>query len=213
LSGRAWLDVPTPPRLTPLVSLYGEAVAAPLAAALRLLESVTRFRFENAELEHSRVPHISCLWHRDFLSFFAATSNDGVPRVTFAHPAWYIEPWRVIGRRFGWTMVEGSTGHGGREAADRIVEYLRRGHSTFVLPDGPLGPPFVLKRGALHMARAAGVPILPLRFECNAWIELGWWDGRRVPRPGAEVRVRCGPLLEVGGDLDEAARRLTEALG
>jgi lysophospholipid acyltransferase (LPLAT)-like uncharacterized protein len=47
-------------------------------------------------------------------------------------------------------IVLGSSGYSGKEAADQLVEYLKKGYSTVLSPDGPSGPAFQMKKGALQ---------------------------------------------------------------
>ncbi len=50
------------------------------------------------------------------------------------HPGWLNKHMQMVVRLFGVEVVPGSTGHGGREAADEIVEHLKQGYSTVVFP-------------------------------------------------------------------------------
>ena len=47
---------------------------------------------------------------------------------------------------------------------DLIVEFLKRGYSTVIMPDGPNGPSQVIKNGVLHMSQQSGVPIVPVKY-------------------------------------------------
>ena len=54
------------------------------------------------------------------------------------HPTWYMKPCHVLLGSMGVEkIILASTGHFGRKAADELVEYLKRGYSTVVMPDGP----------------------------------------------------------------------------
>ena len=78
-----------------------------------------------------------------------------------------------------------------REAAARLVDALKSGLDVGVTPDGPRGPCYDFKEGALIVARRAHAPMLLFGAEfASAW-RLGSWDGFYVPRPFSIVRVRC----------------------
>jgi lysophospholipid acyltransferase (LPLAT)-like uncharacterized protein len=120
----------------------------------------------------------------------------------------------VVVRLVGVKVVLGSTGFGGREAANEIVEYLKRGYSTVVFPDAPRGPPCVLKAGVLHMSLKSGVPIAPVRFRASRYMELKGWDRKRVPYPFSSIRVEFKSPIQVTQKNFEAARLyLGAALG
>jgi lysophospholipid acyltransferase (LPLAT)-like uncharacterized protein len=111
-------------------------------------------------------------------------------------------------------VVLGSTGHGGRAAADEITEYLKQGYSTVVFPDAPRGPTFVLKDGVLHMSLKSGVPIAPIRFFVSKYIELKGWDRKRFPYPFTTIRAEFDhPIQVTEENFEEARERLREALG
>ena len=158
--------------------------------------------------------HIYCYWH-----VFSPLACGGFfrPRrhVWMQHPGWLNKHMHIVVRMIGVEkVVFGSTGHGGREAADTIVKYLKRGYSTVVFPDAPRGPPYVLKDGVLHMAQQSGVPIAPVRFWLSKYFELRGWDRKRMPYPFGTIRAEFKEPIQVTEEnFDEARERLREALG
>jgi len=130
------------------------------------------------------------------------------------HPSWYMKAIHVVLRLIGVDkIILGSTGHSGREAADQLVEYLRRGYSTVIMPDGPAGPPCVLKKGILHMSMQSGVPIVAMQFSASKFFELKTWDRKKWPYPFSTIKMKIGIPIQITRDnLDEAPRRITAAL-
>jgi lysophospholipid acyltransferase (LPLAT)-like uncharacterized protein len=104
-------------------------------------------------------------------------------------------------------------GHAGKEAADQLVEYLKKGYSTAIMADGPKGPLFIMKKGALHMSIQSGVPIVPLQFKAaHAW-ELNHWDRRLWPLPFNKYTVEFGQPIQVTKDnLENAYELISKAL-
>ena len=76
-------------------------------------------------------------------------------------------------------IILGSTGHSGRDAANQLVEYLKKGYSTVMLPDGPNGPPFIIKKGILHVSKQSQVPIVPIQFGVTKFFEDSTWDQKK----------------------------------
>lgn len=72
---------------------------------------------------------------------------------------------RVIAR-FGHQAVRGSSTRGGAGALRALIK-LRAGKDLVVMPDGPRGPRQVAKLGVVQLAKATGLPIVPLAFACS----------------------------------------------
>lgn len=73
---------------------------------------------------------------------------------------------RIIAR-FGHQAVRGSSTRGGVAALRELIRLGRSGHDVVVTPDGPKGPAQVVKMGVIQLARASGLPIVPLAFGCS----------------------------------------------
>jgi lysophospholipid acyltransferase (LPLAT)-like uncharacterized protein len=126
-----------------------------------------------------------------------------------------MKPIHVLLRLIGVErIILGSTGHSGREAAEQVIEYLRQGYSTVLIPDGPHGPPFVLKKGILHMSLQSSVPIVAMQFSASKFFELKTWDRKKLPYPFSTIRMKIGkPIQITSNNLDKAYVEITEALG
>ena len=73
---------------------------------------------------------------------------------------------RVVSR-FGFHAVRGSTTRGGAAALRRLIAVGRQGGDIAVTPDGPKGPRQIAQPGVVHLAKATGLPIVPLTFACS----------------------------------------------
>jgi lysophospholipid acyltransferase (LPLAT)-like uncharacterized protein len=72
-----------------------------------------------------------------------------------------------------------------RELAGRV----EKRQDVFVTPDGPLGPRYHLKSGALWFAQNTGRPIVPLHVESSRYVRFKSWDGFALALPFARVKV------------------------
>ena len=121
--------------------------------------------------------------------------------------------------RFGMRPVRGSSRHGGREALDLMIDALRAGGvSAGVIVDGPRGPALDAKPGAVLLARATGLPIVPGTWWVRPLLRVGSWDRTLVPLPFSRIVFAFAePLLvppDAGPEAIEAARvELTRRLG
>lgn len=74
---------------------------------------------------------------------------------------------RRIVARFGLEAVRGSSTRGGAEAFRQLIRLGRSGGNLVLTPDGPKGPRQVAKVGVVQLARATGLPIIPMAFGCS----------------------------------------------
>jgi len=196
--------------LEPVFWLYGYGVGLLLFAYFRLVSvSSVIVREGEAQLAPSE-NHIFCGWHQAIWQCLLAL-RDTPKQVWLAHPDWYMKPVHVMLQLMGIELILGSTGHSGREAADRLLSHLCGGASTTVAPDGPEGPARRMRKGALHLSARSGVPIVPMRFRCSRCFVLRGWDRQVVPLPFCRITVSYGAPIAVES-LDAAALVLASAL-
>jgi len=204
-------DVPL--LLRPFHNVLSYTFAVMVFLFARLVYFTSRIEIVGQDQIEEDGNRIYCYWHLFSPMAMAAFAR---PRrhVWMQHPGWLNKHMHVVVRLFGVKVVLGSTGYGGRAAADEIIEYLRDGYSTVVFPDAPRGPPYVLKDGVLHMSLKSGVPIAPIRFRVRRYVKLSGWDRKRLPMPCARIRVEFkSPIQVTEANFDEARERLREALG
>jgi len=184
----------------------------PLGLLLRAWGATLRFEIsaaDRAAFERSDRPIAFVLWHnRLFLSpQFYRRFRGGRPVYGLVSAskdgAWLAALYSTVGMG----AVRGSSSRLGREGAEGLVEALRAGHDVGITPDGPLGPCYKLKPGALVVARRAEAPILIVGAQFfSAW-RLRSWDRFYVPRPFSRIRVHCEEIsADAAGDGDPADR-------
>jgi lysophospholipid acyltransferase (LPLAT)-like uncharacterized protein len=99
---------------------------------------------------------------------------------------------RIISR-FGHRAVRGSSTRGGALALRELIRLGRSGADLVVTPDGPKGPRQVAKLGVVQLAKATGLPIVPMAFSCSkknsSRAGIGLWS--RIHGP--EVSISGAP--------------------
>lgn len=93
---------------------------------------------------------------------------------------------RIIAR-FGHEAVRGSSTRGGAGALRALIKLGRSGRDVVVTPDGPKGPRHVAKLGVVQLAKATGLPIVPMAFACSKKNSLraGIATWSPIPSPAA----------------------------
>lgn len=113
---------------------------------------------------------------------------------------------RIIARamkHMGVRSVAGSSTRGGRAAVVALVDCLRNGSHIAITPDGPKGPLYESKTGAVRIAQRAGAPIVPCALGAERAWRFGSWDRMFLPKPFTRgVRI-MGKPLRVPAELDE----------
>src|SRR4030095_5643746 len=87
---------------------------------------------------------------------------------------------RVI-QRFGYGTARGSATRGGGRALAEMAQCLQNDMGVAFTIDGPRGPVYVAKPGAVTLARHTGHAILPFHTTPGKYIELSSWDRLESP--------------------------------
>jgi lysophospholipid acyltransferase (LPLAT)-like uncharacterized protein len=182
---------------------YGYSFGALWQIYFSILRRTCQFEVVDAETattNYSTLPTIDCVWHKH------------IPAYLVTHlPAteWYMEPIHKVLR---WNGIEelvlGSSGYDGQMALEKLIHLLAttssnssRRFGTMVAVDGPRGPPGILKRGALEMAKATRLPIVGVQFEYEHAIRAPTWDGKYFPIPGSKIFIhRSRPIYVKDAD-------------
>ncbi len=168
----------------------------------------------------ARRPVIVCLWHNRALLGTPFLRDRifrrGVPMTLLVSQSQDGELLARFILNQGASVVRGSSTRGGRQALRGAVRAVgEQGSSPIVVPDGPVGPAYRFKPGALQIARLSGAPIVLLGFAAEHSRALGSWDRLLVPRPFTRIAVAIGAPETVERDLSpqafEARRAALEA--
>ncbi len=152
-----------------------------------------------------------------------ATENGGLPIYVFWHDRIFLTTywWRArkivvmtsqsfdgeyIARfiqRFGYGAARGSSSRGAVGAVVEMARLMRAGCTTAFTIDGPKGPPYVAKMGAVLLAKKSGQPIMPVTMTLARYWKVPSWDSFQIPKPFTRARVYVAPPIRVPADADE----------
>lgn len=192
-------------RLTPLRRfLY--ALAAPLGLV------VLRFWWKTCRIVQVTGAHhlddalaaapslLPCYWHQHELfcaRYLLLQMPRGLKLGFLISPSVDGEVPAMIARRLGAHVIRGSSTHtGARALRDYYQLLVKEGVSPVITPDGPKGPRFRFKPGAILLAQISGRPLLPMAYAASrAWLVA--WDKFVIPWPFARVAVAIGAPVTV----------------
>ena len=106
-----------------------------------------------------------------------------------------------IARSWGAEVIRGSSNQAGALVLRDMQQIMKRGVSVVTTADGPNGPKYEFKLGAILMARIAGVPIVPIACAADRAWYLKRWDNFMIPKPFARVAVAIGAPYAVPSDV------------
>lgn len=154
-------------------------------------------------------PVIFAFWHNRIIAVTAGfrriypAGRAGVLVLTSASKdgMWLGE----VAARLGMGSVRGSSSRRGATAMRELIAAVGKGHDIAITPDGPRGPRYELGAGPVYLARAAGIPIVPIHIRFGRCVRLKTWDGFTIPLPFSEVRLTLAEPLRASQADDAAA--------
>jgi lysophospholipid acyltransferase (LPLAT)-like uncharacterized protein len=120
-------------------------------------------------------------------------------------------------RRFGYEVVRGSSKRRGTRALIELFDSMRKGKSVAITADGPRGPRYEAKEGAVFLAGKLQAPIIPVATGVKRfWTLERSWDKLVLPAPFTEGVVLYGEPIMVNGtsreEIETKRRELEAAL-
>jgi lysophospholipid acyltransferase (LPLAT)-like uncharacterized protein len=116
-------------------------------------------------------------------------------------------------RRLGAEVIRGSSSYtGARALRDYYQALVREGISPAITPDGPRGPAWRFKPGAILLSQLSQRPIIPMAFAASHALKIKW-DRFVIPLPWARIAIAVGEPITVAKSLDAAGlARLQEEM-
>ena len=118
--------------------------------------------------------------------------------------------------RLGFNVCRGSSNRKGAVSGTlKLLSKLKEGENIAIMVDGPRGPLYSVKPGAIAIAREAKVPIVPMNWYSKdfTFVKFNTWDKMTCPFGPARVLNTFGEPIYVEGKTDEeAAEEIKTAL-
>jgi lysophospholipid acyltransferase (LPLAT)-like uncharacterized protein len=172
---------------------------------LRLIGPTLRFEIigvHNAvQIREQGERGIGAFWHRCIFPAAWFWRNRGIVVMNTVH---FDGQWtrRVI-ERLGFGTVQGSSTRGGVEALAAMATRLEEGNHVAFTIDGPRGPRYLAKPGAVILARRTGAPISAFHIAVKRGCTFRRaWDLFRLPFPFSRAVLFVAPPIRVATDAD-----------
>ncbi len=115
-------------------------------------------------------------------------------------------------RKWNYKVVRGSSSKGGEVALQIMIDHGKHECAVAITPDGPRGPNFKMKAGAVVTAKKSGVPLVLVGAGYKSKIKLHSWDNFEVPLPFSKVQLVYSEPIIIDGNLnrDETSKVILE---
>lgn len=150
---------------------------------------------------------IPVYWHQHQLfcvKHLLALKMSGVKLGFLISPSVDGELGAMIVRSVGGEVIRGSSSHTGARALRDYYQALARDNvSPAITPDGPRGPRWKFKPGAVLLAQLSQRPILPMAYAASRAWKIQW-DQFVIPKPLARIAIAVGEPVYIPKGLDAA---------
>jgi lysophospholipid acyltransferase (LPLAT)-like uncharacterized protein len=164
---------------------------------------------------------VPVFWHQHLFvcaRFLASGKIPGLKHGFMISPSVDGQAPTMLAQLYGSHVVRGSGSYTGVRALRGVYQAIvKEGISPAITPDGPRGPRFVFKPGAIFTAQISGKAVVPIAFAAKPARLLKTWDKFVLTVPFAKVSIAIGEPYFPPAEMDdeqmkaaqlEAARRL-----
>jgi lysophospholipid acyltransferase (LPLAT)-like uncharacterized protein len=180
---------------------------------IRLIGLTLRFEVIGREKLTDGKPYIYCFWHNRIPVATYFWRRRGI--VVMSSRSYDSEYSARFIQRFGYGAARGSSTRGARSALILMIRAVRGGRSAAFSIDGPRGPIYEAKPGAVLLAAKTGAALVPFSVSHDRYWQLGSWDHMQIPKPFSRALMIIGEPIHVEderGDIDLKHARLQQAL-
>lgn len=158
------------------------------------LKIVGKDRLEALLKEQGSV--VPVFWHQHLLMgarFMASRRIKGLKPGFMISPSVDGQAPTMLAEFYGCHVVRGSGSYTGVRAVRGVYNAIvKEGISPTITPDGPRGPRFKMKPGAIFTAQISGKAVVPIAYAASPAKLLKTWDKFVVPAPFAKLRIAIG---------------------
>ena len=167
---------------------------------IKVIGATLKFEIKGWENFDETKPQILCFWHNRIpIATYFWRYRKIIVMSSQSFDSEYIA--RFI-QRFGYGAAKGSSTRGGKAALIQMIRAVREGKSAAFTVDGPRGPVYEAKPGAILLAAKSNAVIVPFSISLNRYWQLRSWDRIQIPKPFARAVVVIGKPIQVPDDTD-----------
>lgn len=151
--------------------------------AINVLCKTLRISFTNKNnidnLERDNKSYIAAFWHGTMLLPWYLNRNKNFSALTSMSKDGNLLS--KILKQWNYNVIRGSSTIGGDVALGIMIDFAKNNNSIAITPDGPRGPAFKLKAGAVVTAKKSGLPLVLVGVGYKNKKKLKSWDAFQIP--------------------------------
>jgi lysophospholipid acyltransferase (LPLAT)-like uncharacterized protein len=158
------------------------------------VQNASRIRYEGEQA-------IGAFWHKCIIPAIWIWRNRNIVVLNTVN---FDGQWtRRVVERLGFGTVQGSSTRGGVEGVAAMAEQIEKGKHVALTIDGPRGPRYIAKPGAVILARRTGQPIsvFHVGLSCAHTFKKSW-DLFQFPYPFSRAVMFVAPPIRVPTDAE-----------
>jgi hypothetical protein len=156
------------------------------------MDITNKYIYDNLKKEGKRI--VFAVWHCFFYSFVFTHKFLDITVIVSQSKDGDLGAFLL--KKYGFLPIRGSSSKGGKRALLQTKRYIDKGYDTAITVDGPRGPRFDVKPGAIYLAKMSDLIILPVIFNIGPHKAFNSWDKFIVPLPFTHISVIYGdPLI------------------
>jgi lysophospholipid acyltransferase (LPLAT)-like uncharacterized protein len=186
----------------------------------RLLELTLSLKIKMHSNIVPKAPYIYCFWHgKQFMPVMCMHrlgTQKQVALVSASQDGEMLATWL---KAIGYKVIRGSSSRKAVSSLKKLLHYAQQGYSLGIAADGPRGPIFEAKSGAIYLAAKTGLKIVPIGTYYHRAFQLKTWDKYQLPMPFSKAIFYLGEPVSVPKEaanqailLDEYTDRVMHAL-
>lgn len=192
-------------------SFWHYLIVIPMVVILRIWLFTISMRFDEhtRELCTSKSRMIVLIWHNMIFitPLLKLRFRKNEPMAGLVSPSKDGALLSAVFKFFGVTTVRGSSKRRGAFAIKDMVNAVCEGSDMCITPDGPRGPIYKIKPGALKLAELTGAKMLILRAKYSHFVTFNSWDKFMLPLPFSRVDLKAVELSDFKTLSQEAQMR------
>lgn len=152
----------------------------------------------------SNEPKVYAHWHGDELLLLGAHIGQGLATLSSHSRDGSIMAWLL--RSLGFRVVRGSSSRGAVSGLKGLIELVQKENcSVSFAVDGPRGPRFKVKPGALKLAQTAGFWLVPgAASSTRSWVFTKAWNRAFLPKPFSRCVIVYGEPVRIDRGISDS---------
>jgi lysophospholipid acyltransferase (LPLAT)-like uncharacterized protein len=162
------------------------------------------------QLEQSNKNYILAFWHGTMLlPWYLHANKNFVALISRSKDG---ELLAKILENWNYKVVRGSSSKGGDDALKIMVEHAEDNYSIAITPDGPRGPAYKIKPGAVITSKKSKVPLVLAGVGFSNKKKFDSWDQFEVPYIFSKAKIIYSDPINIDEDLtfDETSAMMLE---